>query len=186
MLKAVDLRKGKTIIHNGELAVVHECRTVAKGNKRSYMAAKIKSLKSGTMFEARFNVDDKIEVPFVDSKQYEYLYRDGDNFIMMDVVTFDQIPVSAELIGDAAMWLRPNLQVNCQIHEGLIIQIDVPFTVDLEVTEAPPVVKGATATNQLKEVVLETGAKVRVPSFIEAGERINIDTRTGEYLERTK
>ena len=186
MLKAVELRKGKTILYEGQLAIVHEARTVAKGNKRSYMAAKIKNLKTGTMFEVRFNVDDKIEVPFVESKEYEYLYREGANFIMMDVETFDQVPMSADVVGDAAMWLRSNLRVNCQIHEGLIIQVEVPYTVDLEVVEAPPVVKGATATNQLKDVVLETGAKVRVPAFIEAGERVNVDTRTGEYLERAK
>jgi elongation factor P len=82
--------------------------------------------------------------------------------------------------------MRPNLRVSCQVHEGKIIQLEVPVTVDLEVTEAPPVVRGATATNQLKDVVLETGVRVRVPPFIEAGERVNVDTRTGEYIERAK
>lgn len=186
MIKAVDLRKGKTILYEGELAVVHDARQVAKGNKRSYVQAKIKNLRRGTIFDVRFNVDERIEIPFVESKVYEFLYRDGNNFIVMDLETYDQIGIDAELIGDAAMWLRPNLRVTCQIHEGQIIEFEVPVTVDLEVAEAPPVVKGATATNQLKEVVLETGAKVRVPPFIEAGERVNVDTRTGEYIERAK
>lgn len=186
MIKAVDLRKGRTIMYEGELAVVHESRQVAKGNKRSYVQAKIKNLRKGTIFDVRFNVDERIEIPFVESKEYEYLYQDGDNYVVMDLETFDQITVDGDLIGDSSRWLRPNIKVSCQIHEGQVIQLDVPLTVDLEVVEAPPVVKGATATNQMKDVVLETGVKVRVPPFIETGERIVVDTRTGDYIERAK
>ena len=186
MIKANELRKGRTIIHNGALSVVHEARHVAKGNKGSYMQTKIKNFKTGTMFEVRFNVNDRIEIPFVESKEYEFLYKDGENFIVMDSETYDQIPVSEDMLGDAAQWLTPNTKVTCQIYEEQIVAIEVPFTVVLEVTDAPPVVKGATATNQLKDVVLETGAKVRVPPFIGTGERICVDTRTGEYIERAK
>ncbi len=186
MIKANELRKGRTIIHDGQLSVVHEARHVAKGNKGSYMQTKIKNFKTGTMFEVRFNVNDRIEIPFVESKEYEFLYKDGEDFIVMDSETYDQIPVSGDMIGDAAQWLTPNTKVTCQIYEEQIVAIEVPFTVVLEVTEAPPVVKGATATNQLKDVVLETGAKVRVPSFIGTGERISVDSRTGEYIERAK
>ncbi len=186
MIKAIDLRKGKTILHDGALVTVHEARHVAKGNKGSYMQTKLKDLKSGTMREVRFNVTDRVEIPFIESKEYEFLYRDGADFVLMDTETFDQFPVREELVGDAARWLTPNQKVMCQIYEGQIIQLEVPFTVTLEVTETPPVVKGATATNQSKDAVLETGAKVRVPPFIEPGERINVDTRTGEYIERAK
>lgn len=186
MIKAVELRKGKTIMHEGELAVVHEIHHVAKGNKRSYMQAKIKSFKSGTIFEVRYNVDDRVETPFVETKEYEFLYRDGHNFVFMDLDSFDQFPVSDELVGDSAQWVTPNQRITCSIHNGQIIQIDVPFTVTLTVTECPPVVKGSTVTNQLKDAILETGAKVRVPGFIEPGERINVDTRTGAYIERAK
>ncbi len=186
MIKAAELRKGRTIVHDGELAVVHEAHQVAKGNKRSYVQTKIKNFRTGRIFDVRFNVDERIEIPYIESRDYEFLYRDGANFIIMDLETFDQVGVGEELIGDAAAWLRPNLRVTCQIHEGQIIQLEVPVTVDLEVKAAPPVVKGSTATNQLKEVVLETGVKVRVPPFIDAGERVSIDTRTGEYIERAK
>ncbi len=186
MIKAIELRKGRTIIHDGQLSIVHEARHVAKGNKGSYMQTKLKNFKTGTMFEVRFNVNDRIEIPFVESKEYEFLYKDGENFIVMDSETYDQIPVSGDMIGDSAQWLTPNTKVTCQIYEGQIVAIEVPFTVVLEVTDAPPVVKGATATNQQKEVVLETGAKVRVPPFIGTGERICVDTRTGEYIERAK
>ena len=113
-------------------------------------------------------------------------YREGEKFIVMDLETFDQIPVSADVVGDMAKWLKPNEQVTCELFNGEMVSFNIPFTVALEVVDAPPVVKGATATNQLKEVVLETGAKVRVPPFIDAGTRINVDTRTGEYIDRTK
>lgn len=186
MINAIELRKGRTILHNGELAVVHDARHVAKGNKGSYMQTKLKNLKSGKMSEVRFNVNDRVEIPFVESKEYEYLYRDGDAFIIMDLETYDQIPIDKDLVGDAIQWLTPNLRISCQIYEGQTISFELPFTVTLEVIEAPPVVKGATATNQMKDVVLETGVKVRVPPFIAAGERVNVDTRTGEYIERAK
>jgi len=186
MIKAIELRKGRTILHDQELSVVHDARHVAKGNKGSYMQTKLKNLRTGTIFDVRFNVNDRIEVPFVESKDFEFLYNDGDNFIVMDLETYDQIPVSADLVGDVAQWLTPNQKVVCQLHKEHIISIEVPVTVELQVTEAPPVVKGATATNQLKEVVLETGVKVRVPPFIDTGEHICVDTRTGEYIERAK
>ena len=114
MIKAIDLRKGRTIVHEGELSVVHDARHVAKGNKGSYMQTKLKNLKSGTIFDVRFNVNERIEVPFVESKDYELLYREGDNFVVMDLETYDQIPVDAELVGDAAQWLSPNQKVTCQ------------------------------------------------------------------------
>ena len=186
MIKAVDLRKGKTIIYEGDLWVVHECSHVAKGNKRSYMQAKIKNLKSGTMSDARFNVDDRLEVPFVESKEYDYLYREGDHFVVMDIETFDQFHVSEDVVADAVKWLKPNIRVTCELYNGQMISFTLPNTVELTVVDTPPVVKGSTATNQAKEAVLETGARVRVPPFIEPGTRICIDTRSGEYLERAK
>lgn len=184
MIKAVELRKGKTILHEGQPAVVHEAQHVAKGNKRSYMQAKIKNLKTGIMSEVRFNVDDRVEIPFVEQKQYEYLYREGDKFVVMDLETFDQLSVDSDVVGDAAKWLRPNEKVTCEFFDGLMISFELPFTVELTVTDAPPVVKGATATNQSKEATVETGARVRVPPFVDTGTRIRIDTRTGEYIER--
>ena len=186
MIKAMELRKGRTILHNEELAVVHDAKHVAKGNKGSYMQTKLKNFRTGVMTEVRFNVNDRIEIPYVESKAYEFLYKEGDNYIVMDMDSYDQLPVPGDLVGDAAIWMTPNQQIMCQLYEEQIIQLEVPVTVELEVTEAPPVVKGATATNQLKDVVVETGAKVRVPPFIDVGERIRVDTRTGEYLERAK
>lgn len=186
MIKAVDLRKGRTILYNGEIGVVHEVQHVTKGNKRSYMQAKIKGLRSGTMVSARFSVDERIEIPFVESKDYEFLYKDGDDFVVMDLETYDQFPVNGDIVGDVDKWLGPNQKVSCQLYEGQMISFEVPHVVELEVTDTPPAIKGATATNQLKEAVLETGAKVRVPPFVNQGTVIRVDTRTGAYIERAK
>ncbi len=186
MLKAVDLRKGKTILQDGELFLVHEIQHVAKGNKRSYMQAKIKNLKSGNMMDMRYSVDDRVEIPFVESKEYEFLYKEGENFIVMDMESFEQLPIHADIVGDMALFLKPNEKVSCQLFNGAMISFELPFTVELKVADTPPVVKGATATNQAKDAILETGAKVRVPPFIEIGEKVRVDTRTGEYLERAK
>lgn len=186
MISAVDLRKGKAIIYEGNLCTVHEIQHVAKGNKRSYMQAKLRNQSDGSMREVRFRVDEKVEIPFVESKEYEYLYQDGANFIVMDTETFDQIPIPADDVGDASNFLRPNERVTCQFLDGKLISFELPFVVELEVTDTPPVVKGATATNQNKDATLETGARVKVPPFISPGERVRIDTRTGEYVERAK
>ena len=186
MIKAVDLRKGKTIIHEGELCVVHEAQHVAKGNKRSYMQAKVKNLKSGSMSDVRFSVDDRIEVPFVESKDYEYLYPEGEYYVLMDLETYDQIRVDGDIVGDAVNYLTPNIKVSCQMYEGQIIDFELPHVVELQIKDTPPVVKGSTVTNQPKDATLETGARVRVPAFIEPGERIRVDTRTGDYIERAK
>jgi len=186
MIKAVELRKGRTILYEGAPAVVHEIQHVAKGNKRSYMQAKIKNLKSGTIMDVRFRVDDTVEIPFVESKEYEYLYRDGENFMVMDTETFDQLPISADVVGDMDVYLKPNERVSCQIFDGQMISFELPHTVVLEVTDTTPAIKGATATNQLKEAVLETGLKIRVPPFVENGEKVVVDTRSGEYVERAR
>ena len=186
MIKASDIRKGRTILHDGTLFVCHDAQHVAKGNKRSYMQTKLKNLKSGAMIEVRFSVDDKIDIPFVDSKQYEFLYRDGKDFVFMDCETFDQMPIDPDLIGDGSNYLIPNTKVTCDIYEGAIIGVELAHTVELTVTDTPPVVKGATATNQPKDAILETGVRVRVPAFIAPGEKIRVDTRTGDYIERVK
>lgn len=186
MIKAVELRKGKTVMYEGEICVIHEVSHVAKGNKRSYMQAKVKQLKSGTIRNVRFSVDDRLEVPYIESKEYEYLYKDGENFIVMDLESFDQFPIAKEFLSESEKWLKPNTKLKCAIHEGDVISVELPIMVALAIAETTPAIKGATATNQLKEATLETGARIRVPPFIETGEVVRVDTRTGEYMERAK
>lgn len=186
MLKASEIRKGKVVQYEGTLYSVSEITRVSKGNWRSYLQAKLKSLKTGQIIDVRFSVDDKVETPYVDTKPFEYLYRDGDSFVLMDQQTYDQIMIPSEVMGDAAHYLKGNEVVTCSFVDGAIVSVELPNVVELQVADAPPVVKGATATNQSKDAIMETGLRVRVPPFIEIGEMLRIDTRTGEYLERAK
>ncbi|MCH7721227.1 MAG: elongation factor P [Planctomycetes bacterium] len=186
MIKAAELRKGRMVLHEGVLYSVHDAQHVAKGNKRSYMQTKLKNFKTGAITDIRFSVDDRFEVPFVESKEFEFLYREGDGFVLMDTETYDQVTIGQDLFGEAVKFLKVNERISCQIYEEAIIAVELPNVVTLEVTDTPPVVKGATATNQPKDATLETGARVRVPSFIAPGEAIRVDTRNGEYVERAK
>jgi elongation factor P len=150
------------------------------------MQTKLRGLKSGNMIDMRFSVDDRIETPFLDTRPYEYLYREGSDYVLMDQETYDQIHVTEAVMGDAHLYLKGNETVVCGAVNGVIVTTELPNVVELKVVDAPPVVRGATATNQSKEAILETGLKVRVPPFIEIGEILRVDTRTGEYLERAK
>ena len=186
MIKAVDLRKGRAVIYEDDLFVVHDASHVAKGNKRSYMQTKLKNMKSGQILDVRFNVDDRLDTPFLESKEYEYLYAEGDSLVFMDCETYDQLHMDADLVGDAVQFLKPNERITAQVYQANIITVELPNVVELTITETPPAIKGATVTNQPKDATLETGARVRVPAFIEPGEVIRVDTRSGQYVERAK
>lgn len=186
MLRASELRPGKVIEHEGTLFTVKEATHVAKGNKRSYIQLKLKNFQTGQVIDQRARVDDTFETPFVQNKEYEYLYFDGNDYILADPETYDQIPVSKELFGEAIAFLKENIRVTCEIVNGKIVNAELPVVVELTVTDTPPVVRGATATNQSKDATLETGVVVKVPPFIEPGEVVRVDTRSGEYLERAK
>jgi elongation factor P len=166
VIKAFDLKKGKVIHFQGDLWRVEDVSIMSKGNWRSYMQVRLKNVKTGRGTETRFSTDDKIETPFVETRPYEYLYREGEDYVLMDQCTFDQIHVSSEVMGEAHLYLKGNEVVTLQIIDGKTVSCELPNTVELTVTDTPPVVKGATATNQTKDAV--------------------IDTRTGEYLERAK
>ena len=186
MIKANELRKGKLISHNNELFTVHSSQHVAKGNWRSYIQTKLKNLKTGQLIDARFGVDDTVETPYVENKPFEYLYRDGEDFILMDQKTYDQLQVSPDIMGDGEKYLKGNETVMCMIIDDKVVGVELPNVVELTVADTTPAIKGATATNQSKDADLETGLRVKVPPFIENGEVIRVDTRTGEYIERAK
>ncbi len=186
MIKASELRKGKLVSYNNDLYTVHSTQHVAKGNWRSYIQTRLKNLKTGQVIDARFNTDDVLETPFVENKPFEYLYRDGDDFVLMDQGNYDQIHVSNAVMGEAEHYLKGNETVVCMIIDGTIVGVELPNVVELAVVDTTPPIKGATVTNQSKDAELETGLKVKVPPFIENGEILRIDTRTGEYIERAK
>lgn len=185
-VKASELKKGKVVQYEGGLYSIFDIERVSKGNWRSYLQLKLKSVKDGRVIDARFGVDDRVETAFVDTRPYQYLYQDGANFVVMDERSFDQVTIPGDVMGEAPMYLRGNEQIQVQYIDGAIVGVELPNVVELAVTDTPPVVKGATATNQSKDATLETGLRVRVPPFIEIGEVIRVDTRSGQYLERAK
>jgi elongation factor P len=186
MIKATEIRKGMAIVLEGVVYVIVDFQHVAKGNWRSYIQLKIRSLKTGQLLEQRIRSTDTVEESFVDKKELEYLYSQGPEHVFMDLETYEQVPLNNDMVADVMQWLKPNALVEVTISEGNIVAIAPPNTVDLKVVETPPIVKGATATNQPKDAIMETGVKVRVPGFIDIGEVIRVDTRTGEYVERVK
>ena len=141
---------------------------------------------NGSIIDKRFRSVDSIEVAYVETKPFEYLYSAGDEHVFMDTETYDQIHFDKDVLGTAMQFLLPNSKVLVTYVGGKAVSIDVPATVELTVTDTPPSIKGATATNQYKEATLETGLKVMVPPFVGPNEKIKIDTRTSEYLERVK
>lgn len=186
MIKAVEMRKGMVVEHDGQMFTVHDFQIVAKGNWRSYIAARLKNFKTGKIIDTRFSTDDTLQDVRVEGRAFEYLYKEGDSFIFMDPQSFDQLNVSSDLCPDGDNYLKGNEQCKLLIMDGAVVGVELPNVVELAVTDTPPMIKGATATNQSKDATLETGLKVRVPPFIEIGEVIRVDTRSGEYLERAK
>ena len=186
IIKAIDLRKGRVVIHKEQMWTVFDAKHSWQQQRAAMMRVKLKNLQSGQIIEVRFAPENTLEVPFLESRQYEYLYDEGDDIVLMDTQTYDQIHVSKEILGDQMQFLKPNERLNCQMHDANVISVELPNVVELKVAETPPALKGATATNQPKEAILETGARVKVPPFIEPGEVVRIDTRSGEYVERAK
>jgi elongation factor P len=183
-VKVSELKKGQVVLIDNIRYTIKDLQHVAKGNWRSYYQVKLKDYKSGRIIDQRMAVDDRIETIYVETKPLEYLYYDGENYVLADPKTYDQIPVSADMIGDGVQFLKENTVLTCSIIDGLIVNAELPFTVELAIKDTVPAIKGATATNQNKDAVLETGARIKVPPFIEVSEVVRVDTRTGQYLER--
>lgn len=186
MIKATDIRRGMVITMEGVNFVVVDFAHHTPGNLRAMVQTKLRNMNSGSIIDKRLRSVDQIEVPYVETKQYEYLYSSGDEHVFMDTETYDQLSFAPEILGTSMQYLLPNHKVNVMYVGEKAVSIEVPASIDLVVVETPPSIKGATATNQYKEAVLETGLKVQVPPFVGPGEKIRIDTRTGEYIERVK
>jgi elongation factor P len=184
-VKAIDLRRGGAVNFKNGIWVCVDNQKVAKGNWRSYQVIQLKNVQTGQLIEDRFRTDEQFEEAFLERKQMEYSYTNGNKLVVMDPVTFEEVELDIELIGKLVVFLTPNLPLEVVLVEGKAVTIDLPNTVDLKITDTPPQVKGATATNQLKDAVCEGGARIRVPAFVENGTMVRVDTRTGEYLGRT-
>jgi len=183
-MRASDIRRGQAVIMDGKLYVVTNADHNTPGNLRAKMQFKMRDVLKGTIQYKRVGATDDIQTTNLDSRQVEYLYSDNEGHVLMDLETYDQNTIPREVFGDDIKYLKPNTQLTAMFHEGKIVSYDLPKTVDLKVTDTAPGIKGATATNQLKDATLETGLATRVPPFIEVGEVIRINTETGGYLSR--
>ena len=185
--KFIDVRKGQVIVgEDGQLYAVVDREHITPGNWRAILNLKLKNLNTGSTAVNRVKPEDKVEVAYLERRKMQYLYQEGDDYIFMDQETFDQLPLSKEWVGDQMLYLKENDEAQVIMYEGKPISLELQAMVELVVKETEPAVKGATAAAQYKPAILETGLKVTVPPFISIGEKIQVDTRTGEYLSRAK
>ena len=181
-----DFRPGLTIKNNNELWAVVEFQHVNPGNWRAFVRTKLKNLKSGKVIENRFRAGEAIEIIRIDRKEFQFLYRDGSGYHFMDKDTYDQMSVSEDAVGSGAKFLKDGEGVDILFNGSEIMGIELPITVELKVVETVPGVKGDSANPGTKPAQVETGATVNVPLFINEGDMLRIDTRTGDYIERVK
>ncbi|MBQ7066916.1 MAG: elongation factor P [Lachnospiraceae bacterium] len=184
MISAGDFRNGITIEYDGNVYQIIEFQHVKPGKGAAFVRTKLKNIKSGGVVEKTFRPTEKCPQARIDRKEMQYLYSDGELFNFMDTETFEQIALNADAIGDALKFVKENEMVKVCSHNGNVFAIEPPLFVELEITETEPGFKGDTATGATKPAVVETGATVYVPLFVEQNDVIKIDTRTGEYLSR--
>lgn len=181
-----DFRPGLVIKYNNEPWTVIEFQHVNPGNWRAFVRTKLKNLKSGKVIENRFRAGEAIEIVRIERKEFQFLYRDGSGYVFMDKETYEQLSVMEEQLGDGAHFLKDGESVDILFNGTDITGVELPITVELSVTETVPGVRGDSANAGTKPARVETGATVNVPLFINEGDVVKIDTRTGDYIERVK
>lgn len=184
MISAGDFRNGVTFELDGKLYQVVEFQHVKPGKGAAFVRTKIRNIKTGSTIEKTFNPNDKMPKARIERKDMQFLYKDGDLYYFMDEETYEQTPIGKEVLGDAMKFISENMSVQMLLHNEDIFAVEPPKFVELEVTETDPGFKGDTATGANKPAIVETGAQVKVPLFVNQGDKIRIDTRTGEYMER--
>ena len=184
MISAGDFRNGVTIELEDNIFQIIEFQHVKPGKGAAFVRTKLKNIKSGGVVEKTFRPTEKCPTAHIDRKDMQYLYNDGDLYYFMDGETYDQIALSASDIGDALKFVKENESVKVCSHKGNVFAVEPPLFVELEITDTEPGFKGDTATGATKPATVETGATVNVPLFVNSGDVIKIDTRTGEYLSR--
>jgi elongation factor P len=175
-----------TILFNKEPFRVVSVQHITPGNWRGMVQTKLKHLKTGSSVENRFRSDDKLEKAHLEQHEMEYLYNDGNDYHFMNSGTYEQVALSAEVLGDNVFFLTPNIKFMIEYYNGVPVGVDPPKVVELKVVETAPFMRGATAASSAKPATLETGLVVNVPAFIESGEVVRIDTAENKYLERAK
>ena len=185
-ITAGDFRNGKTFEMDGKVYQVVEFQHVKPGKGAAFVRTKMKNVMTGSVTETSFNPTAKFEEATIERKDMEYSYNDGDLYYFMDQETYDMVPLNRDMLGDAFRFVKENTMCKVLSYKGNVFGIEAPNFVDLVVTKSDPGAKGDTATNVTKPAVLETGAEIKVPLFINEGDKIQIDTRTGEYIGRSK
>ncbi len=186
IINATQLRTGMLIVHNKDLYRVTSIKHMTPGNKRGFVQTKMKSVRTGVGTENRFRSEDRIERATLDTRSMQYLYGEGNLHTFMDTENFEQIALSEEEIGELLHYLLPSLVVEVEFFEGKPVGMNPPTTVELEVVDTEPVLKGATASASYKPAKMETGITLQVPPFIQIGDRVRVDPSEGRYLERVK
>ncbi len=185
-ITAGDFRNGKTFEMDGKVYQVVEFQHVKPGKGAAFVRTKMRNVETGAGTETSFNPTAKFDEAFVERKDMEYSYNDGDLYYFMDQETYDMVPLNRELLGDAFRFVKENTMCKVLSVKGRVFGIEPPNFVELVVTKSEPGAKGDTATNVTKPAIVETGAEIKVPLFINEGDKIQIDTRTGEYMGRAK
>lgn len=184
MIDVNQLRRGIAFLYDGEIFKVTEYSHHKPGRGKATIRVNVRNMRTGANLQLTFNSGDRVEDIRLDKRNVQYLYDDGQFYVFMDTVTYEQPHLAHAVIGDDAVWLKENQDLELLLYEGEVIDYNLPLNVDLEVVEAEHAVAGDTATGATKEVVTETGVKVRTPLFVEAGDVIRVDTRSGEYITR--
>lgn len=184
MLSAGDLRKGTTFEFEGKVFTVIDFLHVKPGKGAAFVRTKLRNVIDGGVTDKTFNPTEKFQEAVIERKEMQYLYTDGELYYFMDQETFEQIPLNHEKVEEAIKFLKENMYAIIKFYKGNAFSVEAPNFVELLITECEPSVKGNTATTAMKTAVVETGATVMVPMFVEEGQTIRIDTRTGEYMER--
>ncbi|MDD6308967.1 MAG: elongation factor P [Clostridia bacterium] len=184
MISAGDFRNGVTFEFEGNVYQIVEFQHVKPGKGAAFVRTKLKNVINGGVVEKTFRPTDKMPKAHIERKDMEYLYNDGELFYFMDQETYEQMPLNAEQLGDALKFVKENMLVKILSYKGSVFGVEPPNFVELQVAETEPGVKGDTATGAQKPAILETGAQINVPLFIDQGDMIRVDTRTGEYMER--
>ena len=184
MISAGDFRNGATFDMDGSVYSIIEFQHVKPGKGAAFVRTKIRNVITGAVTERTFNPNDKFPTAFIERKDMQYLYNDGDLYYFMDPDTFEQLPISKSILGDNFKFVKENMDCKILSYKGSAFGVEPPNFVELEIIKTDPGFKGDTATNATKPATVETGAEIKVPRFINEGEKIRIDTRTGEYMER--
>jgi elongation factor P len=183
-IQATRLKKGNLVKMEQDLYRVLELQHVTPGNLRGFVRIKLRNIRNGTLSDQKLRSEDTVERAVLDERQMQYLYQDAEDYYFMDTVTFDQIHITSEALGESVNYLKPEMTISVEFYGTEPVGIELPQTVDLKVTDTAPGIKGATASAQVKPATLETGLVVQVPPFVNPGDSIRVSTDTGEYLSR--